>query len=538
MVGRGTSRSDRVLVTIFLAAGVLLRAWGFPHWPPGLNQDELSSTYEAYSLLRTGADRWGNPWPIYFPSWGSGQSVLLSYLTIPVVAVLGLSVVSVRIVSLLAGVLTLPVFYQLLQADFDRRVALWGLALLAFTPWHVMMSRWGLECNLLPFMLALGLYTVHRGLRREASTGSIVVSLVPWGLAYYTYGLSIIVIPTMVVLVALVRSTQVKARPSAWTVALGVHIVLGLPFLLFLLKNHVLRRDLGFESLLPITIPLLPVTRLEQVGVHVAANLQFLKNGFNDGAVWNSLPGQSPLLRLCLPAAALGIIVLLGRILRLPGRMPTARPTIEPSVCPLVLIWLLAPLPLIVTVHLGVHRFNAFFLPFIAISAYGLVWLQRRVRVPRWKVACAVLLIAGLAYSEWHFLRGYFKDFRRELQYSFMDGLGKALVIARDSAGGDPILVSDRIRIAYMHPLFHLKVEPSQFQKGAVVSFDGSRYVVHRFQNLFFDRRSVAGRRFVYVMSSEENTRYSGHGEVVPCAHSRPLAIVKHWRVARCPAAN
>src|SRR5579875_3235756 len=93
-----------ILFWLILAIGVGFRVAGFPNYPPGLNQDEVSAGYESWSLLQYGTDRWGNPWPAYFPSWGSGQNVLYSYLTIPFIKVFGLTAFSVRIVSLLAGI--------------------------------------------------------------------------------------------------------------------------------------------------------------------------------------------------------------------------------------------------------------------------------------------------------------------------------------------------------------------------------------------------------------------------------------------------
>ena len=50
-----------LLVVGIVLLGAILRLWHFPHVPAGMNQDEAGAAYEAWSLLKTGADKWGNP---------------------------------------------------------------------------------------------------------------------------------------------------------------------------------------------------------------------------------------------------------------------------------------------------------------------------------------------------------------------------------------------------------------------------------------------------------------------------------------------
>ncbi len=61
---------------------------------------------------------------------------------------------------------SLAVFYFLLRRLADAKVALWAVFLLAICPWHVMMSRWGLESNLLPSMFLLGVWLLLKGTER------------------------------------------------------------------------------------------------------------------------------------------------------------------------------------------------------------------------------------------------------------------------------------------------------------------------------------------------------------------------------------
>ena len=149
---------DVLAVGVIVLIGCIVRITEFGSLPAGLNQDEAFAGYEAYSLLNYGTDSWGYTNPCYFVSWGSGMNVLESYLAMPFIALFGLSVETFRMPQLICACLSLPVFYLLLKEMFNKKIAIIGLFVLSVSPWHIMLSRWGLESNLAPAFLLFGLY--------------------------------------------------------------------------------------------------------------------------------------------------------------------------------------------------------------------------------------------------------------------------------------------------------------------------------------------------------------------------------------------
>ena len=82
-----------ILVCIILLLGFLVRLIGITDYPNGLNCDEASIGYEAYSLLNYGIDRNGNSWPVFLEAWGSGQNALYMYIIMAKIGVTNVTVI-------------------------------------------------------------------------------------------------------------------------------------------------------------------------------------------------------------------------------------------------------------------------------------------------------------------------------------------------------------------------------------------------------------------------------------------------------------
>ena len=87
----------QIIAVSLLLIGILVRSIDIGKVPNALNVDEASSGYDAYALMKYGKDRRGNSFPVYLYAWGSGQSALYSYLSIPVIAVTGLTEFGIRL---------------------------------------------------------------------------------------------------------------------------------------------------------------------------------------------------------------------------------------------------------------------------------------------------------------------------------------------------------------------------------------------------------------------------------------------------------
>ena len=197
------------LVCFFLvfALGCFLRFYHLTTLPDGLNQDEASIGYEAFSLAFYGVDRYGNPFPVYPITWGSGGgSPLLIYLTALSFKLFGVSIFVLRGTVAFFGCLTLPLFYLLVKEAKSSPtglqsspVGLLGMLLLAIAPWHILLTRWTLDYGLIPFTFGLAILVLMKAARKK-STGLYVLASALAALNMYSYGSANIVIPAFLLL--------------------------------------------------------------------------------------------------------------------------------------------------------------------------------------------------------------------------------------------------------------------------------------------------------------------------------------------------
>lgn len=142
---------------IFVLVGfTILYASFLEKVPVHLNQDELGFTLNAYSIIKTGFDENGIFLPLYFWHLGVMYSTpIIVYLTAIFLHFLPLNEITIRLPSVLVGLLDLILIYILAQKIFNKKMGLVAIFLLATTPIHFIQSRILLD-NLYPVPFIIG----------------------------------------------------------------------------------------------------------------------------------------------------------------------------------------------------------------------------------------------------------------------------------------------------------------------------------------------------------------------------------------------
>ncbi len=249
-------RTKKYVLLVIILVASFLRIWKLASVPPHLTPDEAALGYNAYSILKTGRDEYGQLLPIIFKSFGDFKPGLYIYFAVPFIAIFGLTELAVRLPSALGGVAAVYLLYLIVKnfgelelRQAEERVYRDGLALisafmLAISPWHIHFSRGAWEANLSLTLTLTGIYFFLKSIRNSRF---LIYSSLFFASTLLTYQgaklstLIVLVILTITFWKDLKRFISTKGvliRP------LIVGLIITLPILLSLLEGKVGRLEI------------------------------------------------------------------------------------------------------------------------------------------------------------------------------------------------------------------------------------------------------------------------------------------------------
>lgn len=236
--------------------GALLRFWQLGNIPPSLDWDEAALGYNAYSILKTGRDEYGVFLPRVLRSYDDYKPPLYAYLTIPSVAVFGLTPWSVRLPSAIMGLLAIVGIYFLASALVAQtksgKEGKWkgvpavAALLLAISPWHIQFSRIAFEANIGVTLNIWAVISFLYGLRSRRWLG---FSALFFGLALYAYHSERIFVPLLALLLAIFFRKELLAQKKNVVVAIIIGLLTVAPLVPVVLNQKSLTRLQGTSSL-------------------------------------------------------------------------------------------------------------------------------------------------------------------------------------------------------------------------------------------------------------------------------------------------
>jgi 4-amino-4-deoxy-L-arabinose transferase-like glycosyltransferase len=177
-----------LLLAIITLFSFGLRFYHVATAPSGVQVDEASWGYNAYSILQTGKDERGVTYPLIFQAFGDQKLPAYIYSMMPFVKTFGLNNLAVRLPAVIIGTLiTLVIFFLLRQFDFSVKLSLLGSLVTAISPWQIILSRiFGYDSNLGLLFFILGLLLLILGYRKN-NILFLVLSAIAFGLTWYSY---------------------------------------------------------------------------------------------------------------------------------------------------------------------------------------------------------------------------------------------------------------------------------------------------------------------------------------------------------------
>jgi len=192
---RSKRRREALCFVAILVLAAALRFYDLNRLPPGLWFDEGLNGLNALSILHD------HPFRLYFDNreffdgrTTNSQEPMFHYLLALAVALMGPSVLALRVVSAAVGVATVGIFYGLVRAVWDSRRAALAALLLAVLRWHVHFSRTVFRTVLVPLFACLFFWFWWVGFARRRKSHLVAAGLF-LGLGFYTYPAFELVVP-------------------------------------------------------------------------------------------------------------------------------------------------------------------------------------------------------------------------------------------------------------------------------------------------------------------------------------------------------
>ncbi|MGN0981350.1 MAG: glycosyltransferase family 39 protein [Candidatus Limivicinus sp.] len=418
-------RQYQLLLLLAVVLAVAVRIYRFGAVPGGFNQDGAMAAVDAKALADYGTDHYGMRYPVHLTAWGYGQmSALLSYLMVPCIKLFGFTAVSLRLPQLLISLLGLLVLYLFCRDSFGKGPALAVVLFAAIDPWHILQSRWALDCNLYPHFFLFGVYFMNRAMKGKKRLW-LCVSMVMFGLCMYCYGIAIYTMPVFLLMACIYLLSRKRVSWGETLLALLVWLAVAWPFIMVMAINT-FQWDTIETPLF--TLPYFPnsirsgdiLFFSENIPAQLWQNLKVLVDTViiqKPDLPWNSIGQFGNLYLFSLPFALTGLVWLWGKLKNSDGAVLLLLFFVTGIWCGLC------------TNNVNINRVNIIFYPMLCFTGLGLYAVGRWVRVPFLRPGLA----AGYLLAFCLFCGCYFGPYAQQIEGCFMKDFGEAVASLRDS---------------------------------------------------------------------------------------------------------
>ena len=492
-------RIDYKLWVIMIIA-ILSRTVLLGQYPGGIHADEAFAGYEAYSMANYGTDSWGYENPVYLPVWGSGMSALASYLMMPFVVCFGLNALTVKIHQAFLGILTVIIFYLLLKKIARIDIAYWGAFLLAISPWHIMISRYGMDCNLAPTFILLGVYFAICGIEKRVY---LLLSAVFWGISLYAYAVNWIFVPFFLV-GCLVYCMYYKKFTWSWElIGAGILIfIFAIPLLLFVAVNIGIIPEIRSSI---ISIPKLVVYRGNEISLrNIPTNMIKLVKLLitqNDYLIWNCIKEYGIYYLYSTPIVLYGGVLIIKNCINNFKQKKFGYEFI-------ITWWVIIGVIVGLLQGIGLNRMNSVLLALFVLLAIGVNSLCNKCKKYGKQIIISVYLISFLLFEICYFT-GYQEQISARQNAGAKEAIEYALEISENE---EEIYIVNTLR--HSQVLFYTQYPTPEYLESVewTVKEDTKGITVQRFGRFCWDWDRERPSQGVYIILVDDLEMYEKLG--------------------------
>lgn len=484
------SKKELIIFILIMIIAVFSRGYRLNNLPVGIHVDEAGMAYDAFCLATNGTDRWLNSFPVYLENFGGGQSALYAYLAAIFIKVFGLNMISIRLPAFILSIAAIVLVYFTTKKECGIKTAWLVTFLISIMPWHIMASRWGLDCNLLAPMIIISTCLL---INAKSIKGYILVGIF-FGLTLYTYALSYLILPVFLALV-LIYMFYTKKIKFLNVIQLGIPIfILALPLILMILVNNGYINEIrGF-----ITIQKLPEYRGAEISIsNIRDNLGFVKTMFtNDGLSYNALPEFGTVYSFSIFLIILGGLIELNNFIHNIKNKKFELNTVMFLLVGTVLFCLM------LTVNPNINKANAIYIPMMFFIASAMKLFYRNYKI----IFGIFMILFVVFFSKFEYF--YFSNYENiygTQQYFEKDYL-EVLEYVNEKYADREVHILNFNAEPYIYTLILNKISPEEFNESlheATIDDD-----LYSYGNYYFRDIDLEGDEICIVNSVADNDKY------------------------------
>ena len=404
---------EKIFLFIIIIISIFSRFYKLSSIPYTINQDEAFGAYNAYTIYKFGKDSYGKKYPVYLTVWGHGMSILLSLLEIPFIYFLDLNTLSIRLPSAICSIINLMIIYFLIKKFYDIETSLFITFFLSISPYHIMISRWSMDCNIAPYFLTLGIFFFVKG---EDNKNYFILSSIFYGLSLYTYANVWLVLP-FIILIQMIYFYYINKINLNFIILLFCFIlfIFALPLMLFLLVNKNFIKEISLPFM---TIPKMYSMRDKEVSLLFSVfnfiKLIYIILNQTDGYLYNSINEYGIFYKNSLFFLFVGFVYCFNKIKE---GFFNKKITLEFF----LILYTIGGIIIGILISPNINRINIIFIPLIIICSLGIRFIFKKINSKLIIIPIIIYLIQFIFFEHY-----YFNTFPKKLK-TFYPGIDKAI---------------------------------------------------------------------------------------------------------------
>lgn len=338
---------------------------------PNVFLDEGNCMYDSWCMAFYGLDSNLLENPVYLPGYlGQGQSILYAFFAGFSMKIFGYNLFAYRLPLLLISILNYVLLIMLVKYKFRTRYAVLTALVVGTSPYVLTVSRWGMDCNVAPFIASIGMIILYYGYTMRPSKWRQVAMCaggILLGLVTYSYNVGWMFIPfyLLILLFWTLKNRKVLFRDVI--LPLVVLFIIEIPIMIFAVRSNISQLNTDKE-ILWWTSPSLLVGRvkesfisfdgniLKNIVYNLVEGLKMFLNG-TDQLSWNSVGNIGPYYMFVCPFFIIGLV----QMIRRRGNQDIFVLSALVAMIPIMMIvtpnynhWIFLHFPVLITIVIGI----------------------------------------------------------------------------------------------------------------------------------------------------------------------------------------